>query len=247
MTSCYFPTKRQNNNFIDDDTTWVHNSITEGVILKYFKDEKRIWVKAKRAILCLWNQLFLFHVETEPTEKETSLFSPCEQFARILGLSPIVSHQNCCIPLALNISMIWKWEENVWDFMATTGPRWAGLRGNPHSWCVVCTMQAWECSSWSKIEPWACFIYPDHLNHYLFLSVAVFYRLRRSLFAQLTALPFVLSCFSYIHMKCFGSSRVHRVQRLVLQKNICISLVFKRKVNKIKQDEKSWGEMLAPP
>lgn len=131
--------------------------------------------------------------------------------------------------------------------MATTGPRWAGLRGNPHSWCVVCTTQAWECSSWSKIEPWACFIYPDHLNHYLFLSVAVFYRLRRSLFAQLTALPFVLSCFSYIHMKCFGSSRVHRVQRLVLQKNICISLVFKRKVNKIKQDEKSWGEMLAPP
>lgn len=113
--------------------------------------------------------------------------------------------------------------------------------------CVVCTTQAWECSSWSKIQPWAGFIYPDHLNHYLFLSVAVFYRSWRSLFAQLTALPFVFSCFPYIHMKCFGSSRVHRVQRLVLQKNICISLVFKRKVNKIKQDEESWGEMLAPP
>jgi len=47
-------------------------------------------------------------------------------------------------------------------------------------------------------------------------------------------------------MKYFGSSRVHRVQRPVQEKNICISLVFKRKVNKIKQDEKSWGEMLAP-
>lgn len=84
-------------------------------------------------------------------------------------------------------------------------------------------------------------------KHYVFLNMAIFYRLWRSLFVQLTALSFVFNCFSYIHMKYFGSSRVHRVQRLVLEKNICILLVFKRKVNKIEQDEKSWGEMLAPP
>lgn len=49
----HFPTRRQNDDFINCITTWIHNGITEGVILKDFKDEKRLWVKAKRAILCL--------------------------------------------------------------------------------------------------------------------------------------------------------------------------------------------------
>lgn len=49
----HFPTRRKKYNFIECDTTWIHNGITEWVILKHFKDEKRLWVKAKRAILCL--------------------------------------------------------------------------------------------------------------------------------------------------------------------------------------------------
>lgn len=49
----HFPTRRKKYNFIECDTTCIYNGITEWVILKHFKDEKRLWVKAKRAILCL--------------------------------------------------------------------------------------------------------------------------------------------------------------------------------------------------
>lgn len=33
--------------------SWIHSGKAEGIILKYLKDETRLWEKARKVILCL--------------------------------------------------------------------------------------------------------------------------------------------------------------------------------------------------
>ena len=80
-----FSTNRQSNNIMNCEATWLHNRSTEEITLKYFKDETRLCEKAKRAILCLWNQLFLFILCWDWTHIERNInFFHCEHLARIM-------------------------------------------------------------------------------------------------------------------------------------------------------------------
>lgn len=147
LTTFNFSTNRQNNNFINCYATWIHNHKAEGNILKYSEDETRLWERAKRAILCLRNQLFLFIPCWDWTHTERNIhFFHCQQLVIIMPKELSIPH-----PLTSELldSLGFVQQHGVKLILKRLwfhGHHWAMLwwprRRPAFPRCVVCTMQA---------------------------------------------------------------------------------------------------------